>query len=350
MVDVAAAAGVSQATASRVFNGDTRVATASREAVLKAAARLGYSINAAARSLASARTRSIGLVVAEPSSHLWGNPYFARLFAGVTQALAERDHQLVLFMPQTDDELGRLQRYLSQGHVDGVLHVTSRRDDPLLRHLVTTGTPVVAGGRPLGVPEASYVDVDNQLAGATATVHLHERGYRRIATVAGPADTAAGDDRLRGYLDACRQLDLEPIVTQAADYSFQSGWDGARELIAQAPDVDAVFVAGDLMCLGVLASLHAAGRRVPADVGLVGFDDSPPAATTEPPLSSVAQPVEALGREMVRLLFDQLDDPDGPPRHLVLGTHLVARASSEGSLQATRANELEPLLQSSSPR
>lgn len=338
MVDVAQAAGVSQATASRVFNGDPRVNPSTREAVLGAAERLGYAINAAARSLASARTRSIGFVVAEPSSHLWDNPYFPRLFAGVTEALAERDYQLVLFMPQSDAELSRLQRYLAQGHVDGVLHVTSRRDDPLLRHLLATATPVVAGGRPIGVPEASYVDVDNLLAGDTATRHLHARGYRRIATVAGPVDTAAGADRLHGYLDACASLGLEPLVADSVDFSFQSGWDGLQRLLTQHPDVDAVFVAGDLMCLGALASLRAAGRRVPDDVGLVGFDDSPPAATTDPPLSSVAQPVEALGREMVRLLFDRLEDPRAPQRHLTIATHLVVRASSRGPAHGALAS------------
>src|ERR687885_169961 len=156
MVDVASEAGVSQATASRVLNHDPRVAAAAREAVLAAAARLGYTVNPAARSLASARTRSIGFVVAEPSSHLWGNPYFPRLFAGVTGARAGGAPQLVFFRPQPEAALSRLQRYLAQGHVDGVLHVTSRRDDPLLRHLVAGGTPVVARRPPLGVPGASY--------------------------------------------------------------------------------------------------------------------------------------------------------------------------------------------------
>ncbi|HYY09843.1 MAG TPA: LacI family DNA-binding transcriptional regulator [Kineosporiaceae bacterium] len=330
MVDVASEAGVSQATASRVLNHDPRVAAAAREAVLAAAARLGYTVNPAARSLASARTRSIGFVVAEPSSHLWGNPYFPRLFAGVTEALAERDHQLVLFMPQTEADLSRLQRYLAQGHVDGVLHVTSRRDDPLLRHLVAGGTPVVAGGRPVGVPEASYVDVDNQAAGDIATTHLHARGYRRIGTVAGPQDTAAGADRLQGYLDACRRLGLEPLVAPSPDFSFQSGWDGARRLADEHEDLDALFVPGDLMCLGALAALGARGLRVPDDVGLVGFDDSAPAATTDPPLTSVAQPVEELGHEMVRILFDRLGDRRTPQVRVVLGTHLVERASSRG--------------------
>ena len=153
-----------------------------------------------------------------------------------------------------------------------------------------------------------------------------------IATIAGPADMGAGVDRLAGYRDGLEEAgssagrDLESV----ADFGQDGGLRAMRELLERRPDIDAVFAASDLMAAGALQALREAGRRIPDDVAVVGFDDSPLAATTQPPLSSVRQPIEEMGREMVRLLVESMERPDPVPRHVVLGTELVRRASSAG--------------------
>jgi len=330
MVDVAARAGVSQTTASRVLSGFKNVSPGTRAAVTEAAEALGYQVNLAARSLASARSQSIGFVVAEPSAHLWGGTYFPRLLHGITEAAEDSRLQLAIFMRQPDQTGKRLRRYLTQGHVDGLLLITSTQNDPLLADLLDHGMAVVVGGRPIGTDDASFVDVDNYRGAAVATNHLLEQGYARPAHIAGPAQTAAGEDRLRGYLHAMREAGLEPVYILAKDFSFQAGATGAIALLEKHPTIDALFAAGDSLGLGAMTAVLASGRRIPEDVGLIGFDDSEPAAAATPPMSSIFQSVEQLGKEMVRLLVSRIADAEQPPLQMILGTRLVARASTRG--------------------
>ncbi len=332
MVDVARAAGVSQPTASRVLSGDLRVTRESREAVLAAASEMGYVVNRAASSLAGNRTNSVGFVIAEPGSHLWGNPYFPRLMAGITAELNARRQQLVLFMPQSRVEERQLVDYLLAGHVDGVLMTTSRNRDPLLRALLDAHVPVVVGGRPIGIRGASFVDVDNERAAYEATLHLLDSGYRHVATIAGPPQTAAGKDRLVGYRRAIteregKHAELREMV--AIDFSQPAGEAAAADILMRWPDTDAIFAAADLLCFGALITLKLQGLAVPSRIGLVSFDDSEPNALSHPPLTSVSQPVERLGTTMVQMLFEQMAG-DGQPRDEVLDTSLVIRESSTG--------------------
>ena len=328
MVDVAARAGVSQTTASRVLSGFKNVAPETRAAVTEAAEALGYEVNLAARSLASSRAQSIGFVVTEPSAHLWGGTYFPRLLQGITEAAEDSRLQLAIFMRQPDQSNKRLRRYLTQGHVDGLLVITSTREDPLLLDLLSHGMAVVVGGRPIGVDDASYVDVDNFRGAALATNHLLSQGYSRPAHIAGPADTAAGEDRLRGYLHAMQDSNLEPTFVQAKDFSYQEGASAAMALLDRDPAIDALFAAGDSLGLGAMTAVTASGRRIPENIGLIGFDDSEPAADAS--MSSMFQSVEQLGKEMVRLLVSRIGDPEQPPLQTVLGTRLVERLSSRG--------------------
>ncbi|AZI58980.1 LacI family transcriptional regulator [Nakamurella antarctica] len=330
MVDVAKFAGVSQTTASRALSGFKSVSPATRAAVEEAAQTLGYEINLAARSLASRGSQSIGFVVAEPSAHLWGGTYFPRLLQGITEATEGANQQLAIFMPQPNISHQRLRRYLAQGHVDGLLLITSTRQDPLLVDLMRRGMPVVVGGRPIGVAGASFVDVDNSHGAAMATSHLFERGYCNPAHIAGPTDTAAGEDRLSGYCTAMTSRGRTPVFREATDFSFQQGAEVALAIMREHPETDAIFAAGDSMAMGALTALRTIGRDVPGDVGLIGFDSSEPAAQAIPPLSSIYQPVEQLGSEMVRLILARVKDPAQPAQQRILGTRLVARDSSSG--------------------
>jgi DNA-binding LacI/PurR family transcriptional regulator len=329
--EVARVAGVSRATVSRVVNGNPKVRRDARRAVERAVDRLGYIPNPAARSLVTRRSDSVGLVIAEPAGRLFEDPFFPRLLRGVGAELSVRGLQLVLLMPQSGPDGSRVERYVASGHVDGVLLASLHGDDPLPAHLAARGIPVVVGGRPPRGAEVSYVDVDNVHGARTAVDHLVARGRRKIATITGPLDMAVGIDRRAGYREALAAagLEMDTALEAAGDFTHEAGATAMRGLLDVAPDLDGVFVASDVMAVGALRELRAAGRRVPEDVALVGFDDSI-AATLDPPLTSIRQPIEDMGREMVRLLLDQAAAPGGVARRVILATQLVKRRSSEG--------------------
>ena len=337
LVEVAEMAGVSRATASRVMNGSTRVSSGTRRAVEQAARRLGYVPNQAARNLVTRRSNSIGLVIPEPTARLYGDPFFPRLVRGITEALTPLNLPLVLFMPQSGADEARLEHYLGGEHVDGVLLVSLHGPDPLPVRLARRGVPVVLGGRLLSPAVLSRVDVDNVQGAVQAVQHLTSLGRRAVATVAGPQDMGVGVDRLTGYRHA---LDLagraaDPSLEQVGDFTYEGGAAAMRALLERRPDLDAVFVASELMAVGAIAALRAAGRRVPDDVAVVGFDDSAMATITDPPLTSVRQPIELMGREMARLLLHLIDSGDRTPQQVVLGTELVVRASTVGAAAPT---------------
>lgn len=329
---VAREAGVSRATVSRVVNGSPKVSPDVRRAVERAVARLGYVPNQAARSLVTRRSDSIGLVITEPASRLFDDPFFPRLLRGISAELSARNLQLVLLMPEDDAAELRLERYLGAGHVDGVILVSLHGDDPLPGHLEARGVPMVVGGRPPAGLAASFVDVDNREAARSAVRHLAGIGRRKIATIAGPQDMGAGIDRLEGYRDGLTELGIarDERLVASADFTYEGGAAAMRRLLADTPDLDAVFAASDLMAAGALSVLRAAGRAVPEAVALVGFDDSPLAEAMEPPLTSVRQPIEEMGRELVRLLAESLDRTQRATRRVLLSTELVPRASSRG--------------------
>jgi DNA-binding LacI/PurR family transcriptional regulator len=326
---VASVARVSRATVSRVVNGDRRVGDLARVAVEAAVRDLGYVPNRAARSLVTRRSDSVAVVIPEPSAQVFGDPFFPRVLRGISDALAEESMQLVLLMPQGRRDEERVERYLAAGHVDGVLLVSLHGSDPLPAALRRDRVPVIVGGRPpgSGIP---YVDVDNRGGASSAVQHLIEQGRQRVATIAGPQDMAPGADRLAGYHErlAIAQRASPSELVETADFTLEGGRAAMERLLGRVPDLDAVFVASDLMAVGASAALRAAGRAIPEDVAIVGFDDSPLTTTTQPPLSSVRQPIEEMGREMARLLVQEIRFPGGPPRRVILDTRLVVRESS----------------------
>ena len=330
--EVASHAGVSRATVSRVVNGSPRVSPDIRRVVEAAVVELGYVPNRAARSLVTRRSDSIGVIIAEPTGRLFSDPFFPRLLRGISAALSARDLQLVLLMPASPSETQRTADYLAAGHVDGALLVSLHDDDPLPIQMAAAHIPMVVSPRPRRPMSVSYVDVDNRGGARSAVAHLIARGRKVIATVAGPADMAPGVDRLAGYRDALVEggLGTDPNLEVVSDFTQAGGASAMERLLAARPDIDAVFAASDLMAAGALAVLTAAGRRVPKDVAIVGFDDSPVATTTQPNLTSVRQPIEEMGHEMARLLIDAVEGADPVPRRVILATELIERASSAG--------------------
>ncbi|MEV4343761.1 LacI family DNA-binding transcriptional regulator [Actinoplanes sp. NPDC049596] len=327
--DVAREAGVSYATVSRVLNGREWVSPDAARAVREAIARTGYTANPHARSLATGKSGSIAFLLTEPQHLLFEDPNFSVLLRGVAQALSDRELTLILMIASTPEERARTIAYLSGGHVDGVLLVSPHSGDPLLSQLVRAEVPIVACGRVLGYEQViSSVMADDRNGGRSAVEHLIAAGRTRIATITGPQDTAGGVDRLQGYHDALitHGIDIEPARIAHGDWSRESGAACMRVLLEQAPDLDAVFAASDAMADGALRVLREAGRDVPGNVRVVGFDDSGLAATTEPPLTTVRHPLDRVAEEMVRLLTDVI--AGRTPLSITVPTTLVIRASS----------------------
>ncbi|HYJ74329.1 MAG TPA: LacI family DNA-binding transcriptional regulator [Kineosporiaceae bacterium] len=325
---VASRAGVSRATASRVVNGSPRVAPHIRDAVQRAIADLGYVPNQAARSLVTQRTDSVALVLPESATRVFSDDlFFPTITWGVGQELEAGGKQLVLMMAGSAASQERIERYVTSGHVDGVLLASLHGADPLPSTLARLGVPVVCNGRPLGPEDAvPYVDVENESGARRAVRHLLDAGRTRIATIAGPQDMIAGVDRLDGYRRELEVADL-PAVVALGDFTRDSGEAAMCRLLAEEPALDAVFVASDLMADGALRALRAAGRRVPDDVAVVGFDDFPVAQYTDPPLTTVHQPAFDIGRALAAQLLRALAGEPVEPA-LILPTHLVVRASA----------------------
>ncbi|MFI0449453.1 LacI family DNA-binding transcriptional regulator [Actinomadura sp. 6N118] len=318
---VAARAGVSRATASRVVNGSDTVHAQIRDAVLRAVDELGYVPNSAARSLVTRRTDSIGLVVSEPPAA--EDPLFSVLVRAVGRELERAGKQVVLMLASSSAAYARIERYVAGGHVDGVILLSTHGADPLPAALARSHVPVVSYGRPVATVSLPYCDCDNVGGARAAARHLLERGRWRIAAIAGPPDMPAGRDRLAGYRDVLSAADRRSLVAMG-DFTRESGAAAMRQLLLDGPDLDAVFAATDLMAIGALHTLRRMGRRVPDDVAVVGFDDIEEARYTDPALTSVRTPVAAVAEAIVQRLLG----PDRFAEPTVLPADLIVRESS----------------------
>ena len=328
LADVAHLAGVSSATASRVLTGSARVRPQTKDKVEQAMTRLGYVRNRAARSPASRRAGSIALVLGEETVRVFADPFFARLLRSVSRELSLADSQLVMLTLHSPRDYQTVSRYLRSGHVDGALFV-SMHDRPDFDY-ESLGIPLALCGRPVARGTSlSYVDADNIGGARSAVRYLLDSGRKAIATIAGPPDMAPGIDRLLGYRQALGVAGaLDPGMIAYGDFSTMSGQHALLRLIDHRPGIDAVFAASDLMAAGALHALRRLGRRVPRDVAVIGFDDLPVAQQTTPQLTTVRQPVDAMGSRMVSEILAQIADPGREPSHVVLGTEVVQRGSA----------------------
>ncbi|WP_295701341.1 LacI family DNA-binding transcriptional regulator [Lapillicoccus sp.] len=329
--DVAEAAGVSRGTVSRVINGGHWVSTDALAAVEAAIRETGYTTNQHARSLKTGRANSVAFLLTEPQHLLFEDPNFSILVRGAAQQLALRGMPLVLLIAGTSAEQRQVLDYVGAGHVDGVLLISSHAGNPVVESLVAQEIPTIACGIPLGFEgRVGYVAADDLGGGRQMTRHLIDLGRTAVATITGPLDTPGGRLRLEGYRAELGDR-FDPSLVAHGDYSRESGAAAMRELLGRRPDLDAVFVASDLMAAGALAALRGAGRTVPGDVALGGFDDSGLAATLDPPLTTIHQPFERISAEMVRLMMEVIDGQESAA--VTLPAALVVRASTGGAAE-----------------
>lgn len=327
--DVAKEAGVSRATVSRVVNEYPHVSDKVRQRVQRFIDELGYNPNMVARSLASQRTGNIGLVFPNSIHNFFTDPYYPRLTEGIAHACNENDYTLSLFIFHTEElERKLIPRLTRGGLVDGIIVQSTGLDDGVLLEISAGDVPFLIAGRPFNLPEASYIDVDNVTGAYNAVAHLIRAGRTHIGMIAGSLNTSAGADRLEGYQLALRERNMvvnNNLIAQG-DFTEESGYYAAKQLLEN-KELDAIFVASDMMATGALKALRETSLSVPEDIALVGYDDLPPSRSAIPPLTTIRQPIRRFGMKAVDILTDIIANGEKPPRQVILGTELIVRES-----------------------
>jgi LacI family transcriptional regulator len=324
---IAKLSGVSRSTVSRVINNDPNVSDGTRENVLRVVRLMNYVPNAAARGLARGRTQVLGLVIPAGVSSLFSDPYFSIFIQGVASACMAHGHAVMLWLAEPEYERHQVRQIVHGGVIDGVIVASAVMDDPLVSELSRSQRPFVVVGRRPNDWRTTSVDADNSGGACAAVRHLLRLGHRRIATITGPQNLIAGVDRLTGYFTALRDhgLPIDQDLIADGGFSESGGYLAMQQLLPRNPD--AIFVASDSMALGALRAIRDVGLRVPDDLALVSFDDTPLAARADPPLTVIRQPARQLGQIAVEILLDSINDPDTTPQCIVLPTELVVRAS-----------------------
>jgi LacI family transcriptional regulator len=327
--DVASAAGVHPATASRALNPGTRLLVSEETAqrVTEAAERLGYRPNSVARSLRTRRSHTIGVLIPDLN-----NPLFPPIIRGIEDRLAE--HGYVALIGNTDGDPGKERLVFDQmraRHVDGFVLATATLNSPILAEAAEAGLPLVLMNRTAQDYPFSSVSVDNEQGVRAAVAHLASLGHTRIGHIAGPQDVSTGAARLRGYQEAMSThglaVDAAEIV-HASGYTVEEGLHRGRELLAAADDLTAVVAANDMLAIGCYGALDELGLRCPEDVSVIGFNDMPFVDRLHPPLSTVRFPHSQVGTEAARLLIERIESSDGPVKILFLAPELVVRGST----------------------
>jgi len=330
--DVAEKAGVSHSTVSRVLNNKTNVNAGTRERVLRAMEQLGYVGNVHARSLAGGSSHVIGLLV----DHL-NTGYTDELIRGIDGALEAHDYNLMLYT--THRQKTREAVYvakMTQGFADGLILIVPRNEKAYLETLQQRKFPYVLidyQGYNRHVPS---IITTNRKGGYDATAYLIETGHRRIGFITGEMVYGCAPERLAGYQAALadHQLTFDPALVSEGNFLQPQGYQCARQLLSLPQPPTALVVSNDVMAFGAMEAARDVGRRIPADLSIIGFDDIPQAAHMHPPLSTVRQPLEEMGRSAVHLLFKYIADPLAEIERVELSTRLVVRESCQSPARA----------------
>ncbi|MFC9248739.1 LacI family DNA-binding transcriptional regulator [Streptomyces sp. NPDC057136] len=332
--DVAAQAGVSVATVSRVLNSHPSVSPDARRRVLAAVDALGYRPNAVARSLRTDQTRTLGLVISDVL-----NPYFTELARFVEEEARAHGYSVII---GNADERPELQdhhvRTLLDRRIDGLLVSPADGGTPLMLDVARSSTPMVFVDRWIPGVDVPVVRADGRDAIRDLVAHLHRLGHRRLAIIAGPAATTTGNERVEAFREALREhgLALSDAYIGQGDFQADSGRRATESFLALPEPPEVVFAADNLMALGALDAIRARGLRVPQDIGLAAFDDIPWFVHTDPPITAIAQPTGELGRAAVRALVDLIEGRS--PQSVTLPARLVVRSSCDENASNQRSN------------
>jgi LacI family transcriptional regulator len=320
--DVAERAGVSIATVSRVLNDRADVSVETRERVREVAREVGYSADPAARALATQRTRLVAVVVGDNAGHRdLSLVFFGKVLAAISRRLSHSEYEALLLQ---SDDLGLEHRF------DAAILIGVDDDDPLVADLAAREIPLVGVDVRCSVGRAAFVGSDHADGVRLALAHLYALGHRRIAHVAGAANTVAGRDRIAAFHREASRLGLvlPDDYVREADFSSASGYRETCALLALPEPPTAIVAASDLMALAALQAIRDVGLQPAHDVAIVGFDDLEAAALAHPPLTTIRQDRQELGTVAAELAIELIDDPDATPAATVLPVELVVRASS----------------------
>ena len=329
--DVANLAGVSRTTVSLVLNNveGTGISPETRQKVHDIATKLVYIPNATAQALATQRAQAIGLVMTRSPHHIASDTFLPQILGGLLDVAKQNNFRLLIESIE-EERQERVYLELAQAkHIDGMILLTPRIDDKGLKKLEEVGVPAVLMGNLHGSNLYS-VDVDNRLAAEKATRHLIDLGHSKIACIANaPPSYSAAPDRVLGYQDALAEakIPLNESLIEYADFSPQSGFDSMQSLLSSGGDFSAVFVASDNVAMGAKSALREAGLSIPNDISIIGFDDIPWSAYSDPPLTTVRLPAQKMASEACLLLLDLMKGNTPEKRNLILETQLVVRKS-----------------------
>ncbi len=333
ITELARASGVSVGTVSRALNGYADVRPETRERIMRLARELDYTPGAAARSLVTQRSHVIGVVLDTGEGHPdLQHPFFHEVMVGLKNQIGASGFDLLLFASEHPGNGYGPHSYLKRclhHNVDGVVLMGVDADDPEVERVTRSDLAAVGVDVRLTGPATTYVVSDNEAGGERAVEHFHERGHRRIATITGAIDKLPAAERLRGYRRAIQERGLAYRDDYVAygDFYTDSGRRAMEQLLALPEPPTAVFAASDMMALGAIRAAAGAGLSVPADISVIGFDDIPDARNTNPPLTTVRQPMEDMGRMAAHMLFEFIDDPRRDVERIELPTELIIRAT-----------------------
>lgn len=323
---VAAMAGVSTATVSRVLAQSGRVSPDLDARVRAAAKALNYQPNRAARALRARQGSTVGVLIPDIQ-----NLFFTAIVRGIDDEVQK--HGFTVLLANSDGAYDRERVYLNTFRAEGVaglLVVPSQQDERIYREFLQTGVPLVVLDRTVHLPNVDLVSVTNSEGSAEAVAHLVALGHRRIAMVGGLEGHNVGGERRRGYVHGLEAAGIpyDPALVKDAGFEREAARRATHELLDMALPPTAIFSANNTMSLGVLQAIHERGQRAPADVSIVGFDDMPWQVATQPPLTCISQPTYDIGATAARLLIARISDPQRPVRRVVLETALIVRGSS----------------------
>jgi LacI family transcriptional regulator len=300
-----------------------------KQRVMKVIEETDFQPNTAAQTLALQRSSFIGLIFPNSVASVLTQPYYIKTIESVTLACNQHEYNLVLFLSQSiADEEKIFSKVGRPGMLDGLIaSVGCQNGDRLIPLVKEAKIPVVLAGRCDGFDTFSYVDIDNVNAAFNAVRHLFNLGRKRVATITGPMNVTDSRDRLEGFRRAlmARGLTVDEDLIVEGDYSERTGYYAAKRLISK--EIDGIFAANDEMAIGAIRAVQESGLSVPKDIAIIGFDDITASSTTNPPLTTVRQPLGTFGNKLVELLIDQIENPDKMPRKIVLDTELVIRQS-----------------------
>lgn len=326
--DVAKAAGVSPSTVSRVISDSNRISEETKELVRRTMRELGYHHNAIARSLVTQKTNTIGLVMARPTQQAFANPFFSGIIQGIA-AVTQKEHYSLILSSTGDyrEEQEETLKLFRNRRVDGVILMSSRRNDELIDQLIKSGYPFVLIGRSPEHEGIPIVNNDNIKDTYDTVAFLLKRNYKKIIALSGPEEYIVSQDRAQGYIQALHEHgNMDPEIICVADFKFEDAYQGVLDYIKEnRKKFDAILAFDDMLALGAIRAIQEQGLRIPEDVGIIGFNDEPMLSYLKPALSTVRLPIHRMGEEAARMLIKMLNDDSYKGEEIILSTELIIR-------------------------